>query len=110
MKLIITEKQLSKIIGKKKQVDETDDTTSSSSTTSSPSSASGTDGSSSTTSSDTNGTSPGAADYPPYPETGKWTSGVKRGAANQIDDKSNWHDVVGSTISRGKANPLNATS
>lgn len=52
------------------------------------------------------GTSSGAADYPPYPEVGHWESGVTRGPANQIDTKSNWSDVVGSKLTRGKANPL----
>jgi hypothetical protein len=51
-------------------------------------------------------TSSGAGDYPPYPETGKWESGVTRGAANQVDTGSRWSDVVGSKLSRGHANPL----
>jgi hypothetical protein len=48
----------------------------------------------------------GAADYPPYPETGKWESGVERGPANQIAMNSKWSDVVGSKLTRGKANQL----
>lgn len=35
----------------------------------------------------------------------KWISGIERGPANQID-VTKWSDIVGSTISRGKANPL----
>jgi hypothetical protein len=35
----------------------------------------------------------------------KWESGVTRGPANQIG-VTKWSDVVGSKISRGKANPL----
>lgn len=36
----------------------------------------------------------------------KWESGVVRGPANQIDDKTKWSDIVGSKVTRGKANPL----
>ena len=35
----------------------------------------------------------------------KWESGVTRGPANQIG-VTKWSDIVGSKISRGKANPL----
>jgi hypothetical protein len=35
----------------------------------------------------------------------KWESGVSRGPANQIA-VTKWSEVVGSKISRGKANPL----
>lgn len=62
--------------------------------------------SSSSSSSSEYGSSPGAADYPPYPETGKWESGVERGPANQIAMNSKWEDVVGSKLTRGKANQL----
>lgn len=48
---------------------------------------------------------PSAEDYPAYPETTKWESGVTRGPANQIG-VTKWEDVVGSTLTRGKANPL----
>jgi len=40
-----------------------------------------------------------------YPEVGKWESGVTRGPANQIG-VTKWSDVVGSTLKRGKSNPL----
>jgi len=40
-----------------------------------------------------------------YPEVGKWESGVTRGPANQIGN-TKWSDIVGSTLKRGKANPL----
>lgn len=40
-----------------------------------------------------------------YPEVGKWESGVERGAANQIG-VTKWSDIVGSTLTRGKANQL----
>jgi hypothetical protein len=40
-----------------------------------------------------------------YPEVGKWESGVTRGPSNQIG-VTKWSDIVGSTLKRGKANPL----
>lgn len=40
-----------------------------------------------------------------YPEVGKWESGVTRGPANQVG-VTKWSDIVGSTLKRGKANPL----
>ena len=39
----------------------------------------------------------------------KWESGVTRGPANQIG-VTKWSDVVGSTLKRGKANPLSEQS
>ena len=40
-----------------------------------------------------------------YPEVGVWDSGVTRGPANQVGN-TKWSDVVGSTLTRGKANKL----
>jgi hypothetical protein len=40
-----------------------------------------------------------------YPAVGNWESGVTRGPGNQIGI-TKWSDVVGSTIKRGKGNPL----
>lgn len=40
-----------------------------------------------------------------YPEVGKWESGVTRGPGNQIGN-TKWSDIVGSSLKRGKANPL----
>lgn len=40
-----------------------------------------------------------------YPEVGKWESGVTRGPANQVG-VTKWSDIVGSTLKRGKSNPL----
>lgn len=99
MRYMISEKQLASLIVKKGEVDEQDGASSepSISTAGSSSSSSG---------SGEYGDSPGAADYPPYPETTKWESGVERGAANQIAMDSKWSDVVGSKLSRGHANPL----
>ena len=42
---------------------------------------------------------------PAYPEVGKWESGVTRGPSNQIA-VTKWSDIVGSKITRGKANPI----
>lgn len=39
------------------------------------------------------------------PEVGKWESGVSRGPSNQIG-VTKWSEVVGSTLTRGKANKL----
>lgn len=51
------------------------------------------------------GTSSTQAGGQGYPEVGKWESGATRGPANQIG-VTKWSDVVGSTLKRGKANPL----
>ena len=52
-------------------------------------------GASSTSSSSDIGTSPGAADYPPYPEVKRWGQDgqtPKRGAANAIATQDKWGD------------------
>lgn len=100
MKMIITEKQFSNILGKDEEIDEADSLASPSTTNQSYSS------SPSATSTDDTGSSPSAADYPPYPEVGRWESGVTRGPANQIAPNSKWSEVVGGSLTRGKANPL----
>lgn len=51
------------------------------------------------------GTSANQSGAEGYPEVGKWESGVERGPANQIG-VTKWSDVVGSTLTRGKANQL----
>lgn len=51
------------------------------------------------------GTSDNQSGAKGYPEVGKWESGVERGPANQIG-VTKWSDVVGSTLTRGKANQL----
>lgn len=106
MKMMVTEKQLSIILQHDQEIEEVSSLTSPSTSNQTTGSASSSPMSSSSTSSDETGTSMSAADYPPYPEVGHWESGVTRGPANQIDPRSNWSDVVGSKISRGKANPL----
>jgi hypothetical protein len=55
------------------------------------------------------GTSDKQAGGQGYPEVGKWESGVTRGAGNQIG-MTKWADVVGSKLTRGKANPLKEQS
>jgi hypothetical protein len=40
-----------------------------------------------------------------YPEVGKWESGITRGPANQVG-VTKWSDVVGSKLTRSKANQL----
>ena len=44
-----------------------------------------------------------------YPAVGKWESGITRGSGNQIG-VTKWADVVGSKLTRGKANPLKEQS
>jgi len=114
MKVIVTESQLRNILKKhkkKKEFDEaaslTSPSTTNQSTPATPSSttSSASSSTSSPTTSDDAGTSPGAADYPPYPEVGHWESGVTRGPGNQIA-VTKWSDTVGSSLTRGKANPL----
>ena len=41
-----------------------------------------------------------------YPQVSKWESGVERGPGNQIG-VTTWDNIVGSKLTRGKANPLN---
>jgi len=107
MKMYITEKQLARILQHDQEIDEADSLSSPSTTNQTTSSASSSTPSSAPSSATSDiGTSPGAADYPPYPEVGHWESGIVRGPANQIDTKSNWSTVVGSKVSRGHANPL----
>lgn len=115
MKMIITEKQLASILNKDQEISEIDATSSTITTvpmaepSSGPktlSSVPSSGGSSASTASTDIGGSLSAADYPPYPDVGHWESGITRGPANQIDTKSNWSTVVGSKVTRGKANPL----
>lgn len=89
MDLLLTEKQLKLILSKEvtEQAPGTPDAASSAKP----------DTGTSTTST---GTSQG------YPTVDKWESGVTRGADNQIA-VTKWSDVVGSSLKRGKANPLN---
>lgn len=51
------------------------------------------------------GTSSTQAGGTGYPEVGKWESGVSRGPANQVG-VTKWSDVVGSKLTRSKANQL----
>jgi hypothetical protein len=58
-----------------------------------------------TTPTTSTGTSSSQTGTQGYPQVGKWESGVTRGPANQIG-VTKWSDVVGSSLKRGKANPL----
>ena len=98
MKVQITERQLSNILkthGKKKMIDEVETTTPEVAAEPSISTA----GTTSTTSTSTSDAPEG------YPEVGHWESGLTRGPANQLA-VTKWKDIVGSTITRGKANQL----
>jgi len=86
MKFIVTEKQLKAIISSKNEVLEQSDPNAPS-----PEPTAG-----------TSATQSGGSGYP---EVGKWESGVTRGPANQIG-VTKWSDIVGSSLKRGKANPL----
>lgn len=88
MKILINEKQLEYL--KNKLYEESTESESTEPTVTDTSSTS------STPSTDTSIT---------YPEVGKWESGVTRGAGNQIGN-TNWSDVVGSQLTRGKGNKL----
>lgn len=87
MKVQITENQLKKMI-KSLEVENTDEVTEQE-VSSEPAA----------------GTSTTQSGGPGYPQVGKWESGVTRGPANQVSN-SKWSDIVGSTLKRGKANPL----
>lgn len=120
MKMIITEKQLTRILKKSEEIDEQDAKSSSDSSSSSSTSSSSSSSSSSSTSSTSSspyssnptstapgGTSSGAEgkgqmDFPAYPEVNRWESGVTRGPANPIGNKPMEDRVK----QRGKANPL----
>lgn len=78
MKIQVSERQLSMIAEKYKEIEEQSD---------------GTD----TGTSEPEGSTTAGAK--------KWESGVTRGPDNQIA-VTKWSDIVGSKISRGKANPL----
>lgn len=77
MKIIVTEKQYDLLIGNIRSLDIDEQSTGTSSS----------------------GSKEG------YPEVGKWESGVTRGPSNQVG-VTKWSDVVGSTLTRGKANQL----
>lgn len=88
MKIVLSEKQLEKLIktSVNQEVSEQDD----------PSAAQPSAGTSSTQSGGEG-----------YPEVGVWESGVGRdGPANQISATTNWPTIVGSKLTRGKANKL----
>lgn len=92
MKIGLTEKQLKLILSK--EIDEQE-------TSASTQPSAGVDPSAAQpkTGTGSSGTKQG------YPDVGKWESGVTRGPGNQVGI-TKWSDVVGSSLKRGKANPL----
>ena len=88
MKIVLSEKQLEKLIktSVNQEVSEQDD----------PSAAQPSAGTSATQSGGEG-----------YPEVGVWESGVGRGGpANQTSATTNWSTIVGAKLTRGKANQL----
>jgi hypothetical protein len=89
MEYVITEKQLKLILSNEVENQEIGEQTEAEPVSSEP----------------TAGTSSTQSGGQGYPSVGKWESGLTRGPANQIGI-TKWSDVVGSTLKRGKANPL----
>lgn len=85
MKIIVSERQLKLLVDKsiKRDMSEVDN----------PADAQPTDGTSS------------SGDKQGYPEVGIWSTNIERGPANQIG-VTKWSDIVGSLLTRGKANKL----
>lgn len=89
MDLLITEKQLELILSTKGEMKEQD-----------------AEGNDPEAAKPTTGTSPQQSGGKGYPEVGKWESGVDRsGPSNQVK-ATKWSDIVGSKLTRGKANQL----
>lgn len=106
MKLAITEKQLKLILSKEGVIGEEESSLSSNSSSETPSSTStSTSDSGGGSTSTSTGSSSSQSGGTGYPQVGKWESGVTRGPANQIGN-TKWSDVVGSSLKRGKSNPL----
>jgi hypothetical protein len=103
MKMVVTEKQLAKILGTREKVlDEVDNTiTDSSKSATSSSSSSTSPGGSSDSSGDAHA-SLDANEYPAYPDIPKWEDGLERGPANQIQYNTKWKDIVYSKLSNKK--------
>lgn len=105
MKIALNEKQYNLLLSNLPddgEINEVDANPISSSTPLSTSSSTPTD---STSTPPTGAGTTSQTSAPPYPAVGKWESGVTRGPANQIG-VTKWSDIVGSTLTRGKANPL----
>jgi hypothetical protein len=89
MEYIITEKQLKLILSNEVLNQEIEEQTESEPVSSEPE----------------KGTSSTQSGGQGYPSVGKWESGLTRGPANQVG-VTKWSDIVGSSLKRGKANPL----
>ena len=94
MDLLITERQLKLLLSK--EITEQP---------SSPETPTGPDTTTPDTSAPETGTSSTQSGGTGYPNVDKWESGATRGPANQLG-VTKWSDVVGSSLKRGKANPL----
>ena len=113
MKMLITEKQLSSILRKKKQmrkdVEEAADITSTSSSSSSSATATSPSTTSTTSTTDTGTGEPtgkGQMDFPAYPEVDHADDIVKRGVANPVDYTKKHEDYPEANPVRGRANPI----
>jgi hypothetical protein len=106
MKVIVTESQLRNLIKRqrkhRKDVEEAASLTSPSTSNQSASSPTSTTSSGS----EANGTSPGADDYPAYPEVDHAEDLVTRGVANPVDDTKKHEDYPEANPVRGRANPI----
>ena len=100
MKVAISERQLTKLIGMRKEIDEDpiDPTTFS---------ATGTGAGASTNGQSAGPEGKGADDFPAYPEVDKAEDLVKRGVANPVDyTKKHYEDYPEANPVRGRANPI----
>ena len=88
MKILISEKQYDLLLGHGRKLQDIDEEGEVDPAAAQPKSGTGSSG-----------------DKQGYPEVGKWESGVTRGPANQTG-VTKWSDIVGSTLKRGKSNPL----
>lgn len=98
MDLLITERQLKLLLSKEitEQPSEAPETPTGPDTTTGPAPDS---------TAPESGTSDTQSGGSGYPNVDKWESGATRGPGNQIS-VTKWSDVVGSSLTRGKANPL----
>lgn len=102
MKVIVTESQLRNLVKRqRKHRKDVEEAVSSPSTNNQSSPISAT-----STGSENNGTSPGAMDYPPYPEVDHAEDLVKRGVANPVDYTKKHEDYPEANPVRGRANPI----
>ena len=104
MKVVISEKQLARLIGKRKDIDEASTSDANTPTSSDASASTGTGAKTGGESSGPEGR--GQMDFPPYPEVDKAEDLVKRGVANPVDSKKKHEDYPEANPVRGRANPI----